>query len=183
MGKHADMTDGLNPYRSPNVVPELSPPGVVKRFSLVRGFAYSGVFAVIGFLVPIAYFFVASTASWFLNGMPSDFAATMFFDDLDGMVLPSIGISVVFAIAAFRNFTPARQIGMVRSLKHVGVRLILSVFVVAFATIVFRLENNSYGPDPWAWLKVMIALALPLYYVGKSIWNERRLEVRSDAAE
>lgn len=173
------MTDSENPYQAPS---KSSRPAPIKRLSILRGLAYSILFAPIGFLVPPAYFLLASLIQWLLNGESTESPMLMFSDDLGGMLSPSIGVSVVFAISAFRNFAPAQHIGMIRSLIYVGGILILGGIVASFVTLVFGLENNSYDPDPWFWLKLLIALAFPVCYAFRVIRKEIQLATKTKAA-
>ena len=169
------MTDGDNPYQSPKALSESSQPIVNKRLSVLRGLAYAILFAPIGFLVPPVCFLFAAFAQWLLSGQSTESPVIMFSGDLGGMLSPSIGVSIVFAVSAFRNFSPAQQIGMIRSLIYVGGSLILGALAAALVTLVFGLENNSYDPDPWLWLKTMIALAFPVCYACNVVRKQTKV--------
>ena len=175
------MTDSVNPYQSPSGLSELSKPSPSRGLSIVRGLAYSALFAPIGFIVPLGFFVIISTVSWLFSASTVESPFEMFFDDWRGMLSPCIGISIVFAMSAFRNFTPALQFGYVRSLMYVGGCLIAGAFAAAFVTFTFGLENNSYNSDPWIWLKLLVALLVPVGYIFNVILNAAKIDAKQAA--
>jgi len=176
------MADGENPYQSPNA--EASSPRlrVDKHFSIVRGIGYSVIFSPIGFLVPLLFFMLISVTTWLLTDWNTDSPKSLIFDDWDSLISPCVGISVLFAVSAFRNYAPAQQVGFVRSLMHIGGCLIAGVIVESFVTFAFGLENNSYNSDPWLLLKLIVVLAVPFCYVANVMFHESRLTTTDESA-
>ena len=155
------MTEHSNPYESPKAVPGVKHDEAVRSASLVRGVAYSVPYGLLGLLVPFLYFLMLSVfRSVFMT------ESELFVSDYDwnGLLAPSVGCCVVFALASMRNYSPAHQIGMLRSLMWVGGSFIVGGFVSGIFTIVFGLEAVSYASDPYVWLRMVIALAVPTLY-------------------
>ena len=155
------MTEHANPYESPTTELRAEREKSDRRASVVRGIAYSIPHGLLGAVIPSLYFLTLLALRW-LSGAQSEFLISDF--DWDGVLPPSIGCGIVFALSAIRNHAPAIQIGIIRSLMWVGGSFVLGGFLARIAAISFGLEPVSYDSDPWAWLRLTIALAVPAAY-------------------
>ena len=159
------MTGNTNPYESPSEPLGKSRPTACKGPSVRRGFLCSLPWAFVGVSIPGVIFFATLVIQWLWSGRQGESPASLLLRDAPDLLAPSIGVGVLFALAAFRNHAPRVQIGMTGSLMVVGGILISGILFLGLLTLIFGLENNSYAPDPWEPLKILLVLLFPCSYI------------------
>ena len=137
---------GQNPYASPS--PEVAELTLVpqRRASLARGLAASLLFAPIGIAIPYALLVGIFLLRLTIGYHPADYVADLNRIGSDG-VSAACGVGLLFAMAAFVNYTPARPIGLVHALILVGGGMIGAAFVTAIAGSMLGFGRQTYHDE------------------------------------
>lgn len=129
--------------------------------SIIRGIGYAARFSIIGFLIPYLLGLAWAFGNYYL-GTKLEFDLTLDLQRIPIYYLgAAIACAIVFGFAAILNFTPSARLGIVRSLLYVGAATIVCLIISGLATLVFGLEQRTYGLNPWLWLQVLFAV-IPL---------------------
>ena len=131
--------------------------------NLVRGFGFAIPLGILGFAIPLTVALVLQliqTMNSSYAGSPASDSTSLFYEFLDA----SIGCGVLFALSAILNFSPRIRLGYVRCLLLVGLSAFAGAILSGVATLLFGLEQRTYTHDPWRWLRVLIAVSMPVAY-------------------
>jgi hypothetical protein len=77
---------------------------------------------------------------------------------------PGIGLSFVFGLAAILNYAPAKRLGLVRCIMGVGLVSLGGVALSELAASIVDIAPQTYTSDPWAWLRTLIVVSVPVAY-------------------
>ena len=109
-----------------------------------RGFLYAFLFACVGFSIPALIIGLAAAYHFTFNEIhPMDRAEDL--KRLPAIVLiPSVGMGLMFGLSAFCTFATARRIRFARAFIFIASAMILSMFL-------YSPPLNMKGTDPTAW--------------------------------
>jgi hypothetical protein len=155
-----DDTPNLNPYASPT--PEA---GVIvsrRQVSVVRGLAYAVSWAAAVLALSFAIVTCNNAAA---RAFPPDAFEMDTLMSAGDWLPPAGGVALLFALAAFVNYTPARRIGLVRALVIVGSVMIVVGFFASFTASILGLNYRSIAPDdPRRRAVGLIAISIPVLF-------------------
>ncbi len=165
-----------NPYESPK---SSQCDGVVNvtTNSLLRGLAIAIPLSVVGFAIPQASGLVFAMVEQ-MNSPYATPPALDFISLFKTYLNAAIGCAILFALAGILNYSPAIRLGLVRSLLFVGLSMFSGLFFMSVMTLTFNLESQSYTSDPWLWLRVFLALSVPIAYTV--IHTRQRFSLQSN---
>jgi hypothetical protein len=162
----------LNPYESPQEV-SLIPPA--RSWSLLRGLAYAIPLGILGFCIPLIT----------LGGLKLFYLTDMEWNEIPWNVMgSSIICSVVFAWAAFANFSAVKGIGFIRSLLVIFIFMFISVFVLfLIRVLLFGFPRQVYESTLTPSEKLIEKMFAIIYYaiflsfgIVFTVWQIRRID-------
>jgi hypothetical protein len=128
----------------------------ILAMNLERGIAKALQYSVVGFMIPI----VVICAATFWNLATNEVHPIDRENDiaqLPGMVLiPSIGIAILFGLSALGSFTPNRGLSFLRSLIFIAG----STLAVIYATYSDNPKRGNEPIDPSPWIT---EIAIPMF--------------------
>lgn len=150
-------------------------PGPPSQPSLSRGVAWAVSAAAFGFALPYLVFSTRTLVRYYVFEYPQLDRDADLREMPDDLLYPALGCSLVFGLAAFLNYAPARRLGFVRALLFVGLAAIGGLAVTALVTAIFDLGPRSRTSDPWVRLRELIAVLVPITYsaghTAKRLWG------------
>lgn len=150
------MSMGQNPYESPQVETSTALAARERQVSLLRGLLAALSLGAISY--SLVYLSIV-IANWLLTLCLTDYFVQIYAESL------GTGIALMFALAGVIACTPAVRIGFTRALMESGLTCLAGLFVSATATWIFQLdEGRTYFTDPWAWLRITLAVSVPFLY-------------------
>jgi len=156
------QSEEQNPYY-PSVAP-VAARAPHHQASLLRGFACAVPSAAAGFAVAFLMFATILLVRYLIAGETMPDPESELRRNLRGAILPSAGLAFVFGLAAILNYTPARRFGLVRSIMFVGLAALAGDMTSALAEFLFDIGPQTYTSDPWAWLRSLIVVSVPVAY-------------------
>lgn len=126
----------------------------IETMDLERGIQKSLKYAAVGFAIPVVVLGTFSIYHFTFHDIHPMDRANDLARLLAMMIIPSLGLAILFGLSAFGSFAPNKGMSFMRSLIVVAGATLIAVFVTQP-----RIRRKTVDPDAWPETAIPIAVA------------------------